>query len=425
MSFPTGVEIHNGKIRITFSYRGTRCRETLKGWVVSNQNIKKAGNLRARIVSEIQLGTFDYKTAFPESKAAKKFQSVQYITHFGDLASTWFDNHKIELSPNTARSYGSAIKMLNRLVGSDTAISTITNNDILTWRKELLFGETNYETHRRSNKEGRAVRTVDHYLAVLKQILEFAFNNKFIKERPHDGVKRLQRTKTKPDPLLKHEFQQLINAAPEKQKNLWQLAVYTGIRPGELCALAWEDINLSKGEMYISRNLTQEGIFGPPKTKAGQRTIKLLEPALNALKAQIKLTGHFPKVPITIQHREFGRSETQNLHFVFMPRPLRGKQIAHYSVSSINSIWNVAVRRANIRRRRPYQTRHTFACWLLSAGANPAFIATQMGHENAQMVYTVYSAWIHALDGDQIAFLNKRIDEYNTAPIVPLKVKSV
>lgn len=49
---------------------------------------------------------------------------------------------------------------------------------------------------------------------------------------------------------------------------------------------------------------------------------------------------------MTIQHREFGRSEIQNLHFIFMPRALRGKQIAHYSVNSINSIWNVAVRRA-------------------------------------------------------------------------------
>jgi len=48
-----------------------------------------------------------------------------------------------------------------------------------------------------------------------------------------------------------------------------------------------------------------------------------------------------------------------------------------------------------------------------------------MGHENAQMVYTVYSAWIDALDGAPIAFLNKHIDEYNTAPIVPVKVKSV
>lgn len=96
-----------------------------------------------------------------------------------------------------------------------------------------------------------------------------------------------------------------------------------------------------------------------------------------------------------------------------------GKQIARYSVSSINSIWNVAVRGANIRRRRPYQTCHTFGCWMLSAGANPAFIATQMGHENAQRVYTVYSAWISALDGDQIEFLNQRISGYSHAPTCP------
>lgn len=140
---------------------------------------------------------------------------------------------------------------------------------------------------------GRAVRTVDYYLAILRQILEFAYKNKFIKDKPYEGVKRLQNSKPKPAPLLKHEFQQLIASSPAKQKNMWQLAVYTGIRLAELCALAWEDIDLNKGEIHISRNLIQHGSFGPPKTNAGYRTIKLLEPALNALIAQKKL----PVVP--------------------------------------------------------------------------------------------------------------------------------
>lgn len=59
---------------------------------------------------------------------------------------------------------------------------------------------------------------------------------------------------------------------------------------------------------------------------------------------------------------------------------------------------------------------------MLSAGPNPAFIANQMGHENAEMVYTVYSAWINALDGDQIAFLNQHIGGYNSVPLVPPEV---
>jgi len=48
-----------------------------------------------------------------------------------------------------------------------------------------------------------------------------------------------------------------------------------------------------------------------------------------------------------------------------------------------------------------------------------------MGHKNAQRVDYIDFAWIHALDGDRIALLNQRVDEYNPALIAPLKVKSV
>ncbi|MGP1299558.1 tyrosine-type recombinase/integrase [Serratia sp. CY29653] len=103
------------------------------------------------------------------------------------------------------------------------------------------------------------------------------------------------------------------------------------------------------------------------------------------------------------------RTETQRVHFVFMPRMRKGEQKPYYSVSSIGHRWNAAVKRAGIRRRNPYHTRHTFACWLLSAGANPSFIASQMGHENAQMVYEVYAAWIEELNGDQVLMLNSKL----------------
>lgn len=41
-----------------------------------------------------------------------------------------------------------------------------------------------------------------------------------------------------------------------------------------------------KGTAHIQRNLNALGMFGPPKTEAGNRVITLLEPALEALKAQ-------------------------------------------------------------------------------------------------------------------------------------------
>lgn len=101
MKYPTGVEIHNGKIRITFTYRGVRCREILRGWVTSNGNIKKAGNLRALIMSEIQMGTFDYGDRFPESKAINKFTTTQKIKTFKELSALYLSSKKYEVTAAT------------------------------------------------------------------------------------------------------------------------------------------------------------------------------------------------------------------------------------------------------------------------------------------------------------------------------------
>lgn len=49
------------------------------------------------------------------------------------------------------------------------------------------------------------------------------------------------------------------------------------------------------------------------------------------------------------------------------------------------------------------------ANWMLSAGADPAFIASQMGCENAKMVYEVYSTWIVGMNADQVGMLNERL----------------
>ncbi|ELF2039524.1 site-specific integrase, partial [Escherichia coli] len=204
-------------------------------------------------------------------------------------------------------------------------------------------------------------------------------------------------------------FNALMESEKGQSQNLWKFAVYSGLRHGELAALAWEDVDFEKGIVNVRRNLTILDMFGPPKTNAGIRTVTLLRPAIEALKEQYKLTGHHRKSEITFYHREYGRTEKQKLHFVFMPRVCNGKQKPYYSVSSLGARWNAAVKRAGIRRRNPYHTRHTFACWLLTAGANPAFIASQMGHETAQMVYEIYGMWIDDMNDEQVAMLNARL----------------
>jgi integrase len=116
-----------------------------------------------------------------------------------------------------------------------------------------------------------------------------------------------------------------------------------------------------------------------PKTRRGTRDVKLLPPALEALTAQ--------KV-----HSFLAGG------IVFF-NPLHGK--AWEGDQAIrNSAWAPAIKRSGVRYRNPYQTRHTYASMMLSAGESPIWVAQQMGHSDVTMIFRNYGRWIEAKDAD-------------------------
>ncbi len=50
--------------------------------------------------------------------------------------------------------------------------------------------------------------------------------------------------------------------------------------------------------------------------------------------------------------------------------------------------------RSGVDYRNPYQVRHTYASTLLTAGANPWYVAAQLGHEDVEMVFRTYGKFI-------------------------------
>lgn len=264
------------------------------------------------------------------------------------------------------------------------------------------------------------MNTVNDYISLTCQILRFAHRSRFITDKQFEHITKLHKDRKKPDPLQRDEYATMMLALTGQDKNMWQFAIGAGPRHGEIAALSWDDVDLDAGKVHIQRNLTGQGDFVPPKTKAGDRIITLLAPALDALRAQYALTGHLPETEIVQHFREYGKTEVQRKRFVFLPRLGTKNPGYYFSTQSITDRWDASVKKAGIRRRTPYQSRHTYACWSLAAGANPSFIASQLGHEDAEMVYRVYSAWIKEFDGEQVELLNERL---GFAPSMPLKTK--
>ena len=60
----------------------------------------------------------------------------------------------------------------------------------------------------------------------------------------------------------------------------------------------------------------------------------------------------------------------------------------------MNRVWYPALKRAGIRERNPYQTRHTFVTLALSAGEAIGWVSKQMGHSNTKMIIEHYYRFI-------------------------------
>ncbi|MEE9451135.1 MAG: site-specific integrase, partial [Gammaproteobacteria bacterium] len=151
-----------------------------------------------------------------------------------------------------------------------------------------------------------------------------------------------------------------------------KFAFYSGLRTSELIGLCWDDIDWVNGLVHVCRAVVCQQVKGP-KTKAGERDVLLLVPALEALKAQKQHT-------FLVGKRVFHNPRT-NLPWI------SDKQIREQA-------WRPLLRNAGVRYRYPYQTRHTYASTMLSAGENMLWVSNQMGHVDVEMVMKKYGKWI-------------------------------
>lgn len=421
IKYPTGVENHGGKLRLWFIYKGVRVREAL-GVFDTPKNRKVAGELRASICFTIKTGTFDYAEQFPNSQNLAKFGKARKDMKLSELSTNWLSLKEMDLTVNALSRYKSYIFVTTSILGQDRLLSSITQEDVLSMRKELLTGYQLLGHHQlgRSMKKGRSVPTVNVYVSCLGAMIGFAFQNGYLDKDPMIGISPLKKSRPEPDPLSKDEYHRLIMAAPSEQmKNIWILAINTGMRHGEICALSWEDIDTDNWTINVKRNMAVINHFTPPKTESGNREIKLTCPAIEALKRQMAMTRLGERHLITVHLREYAKKREDQCTFVFCPKisARNGKGGHWYSPGSIGTAWNTMLKKAGIKHRKAYESRHTFACWALSAGANPNFVANQMGHASAQMIYNVYGKWMTENNLDQIAILNAGFS--GNAPLMP------
>lgn len=366
--------ITSTSILVDFTYRGVRCQERLK-LAPTASNMKFAANMRAQMLSEIARGTFDYAKYFPNSKKVRMLAKAPGAAVSIEAALTqWLRGMKSQLEHTTFHDYELAIDRVWVPTFGHLRLPELTRALLKEWVSEQTCG----------------LKRISNLLLPLRGTFNLAFDDEQIESNPFTGwvPKKVAPPKEDDDvdPFDQHEMAAILGACDGQVRNLFQFAFWTGLRTSELIALRWEDVDLRNGMLSVRRAMVRKQIKAP-KTKAGRRTVTLLRPALDALLAQ--------------------RQYTQ----------LLGQEIFHNPRTSEawvgdgairKTAWSPALVRAEVRYRYPYQTRHTFASTLLSAGENPVWVATMMGHKDWAMIIKVYGRWIPSVApdaGNKVALL--------------------
>jgi integrase len=229
--------------------------------------------------------------------------------------------------------------------------------------------------------------------ALLSRLLERAMRNKLRADNPVLDVRAGRGKKAEVDPLSFAEVRRLFEvglAGDEESRRLYTVKIFTGLRTSELLGLQWDDVDLKAAAPVASirRSVTKaDGVHGV-KTEGSERTIDLRPQVVAALKAQ--------------------RAASQLRSDYVFPSAVGGPRDRDNLAARV---WRPALKRASLRMRKEYQTRHTFATLALGAGESISWVSSQLGHVSTGMVVKHYNRFIPNLTRRDGSALDKAAAE--------------
>ncbi len=220
--------------------------------------------------------------------------------------------------------------------------------------------------------EGLASNTIKSALLPLRVIYRFAIRYERCANNPTQNLS-IGSTETPRDRIADpQEAANLISVLPEpRDRALWATAVYAGLRRGELLALRAENIDFKRRTIRVTESCDASSRqFTTPKTKAGVRTVPVPSVLLEYLLAV--------RIPAGLI---FGRTPQE-------PEPgtsLRRRARAAWKTAGLEPIGL-------------HECRHTYASYMIAAGANAKTLSTYMGHANIAITLDRYG---HLFPGNE------------------------
>lgn len=146
------------------------------------------------------------------------------------------------------------------------------------------------------------------------------------------------------------------------------IAAVCGLRKGEIAALTWKDIDAENGVIRVRHGIDQIDRLGPPKTKAGVRTVPL----------------PWQVAQVIEDYRPYVVEDARGLIF----RTVTGRKLVDVG---FYKIWYRRLSQAGLRVRNFHALRHFAGSAWLAAGLSLPEVSRLMGHSNTAITAEIYA----------------------------------
>lgn len=275
------------------------------------------------------------------------------------------------VEPSTIKGYKSEVRQMCRYIGAER-LASLDIPKVNAWMSKM-------------SAEGYAPKTISKCFRLLKQALNHAVAQNIITKNPCNFCKPPKRIKTPINALSREERSRLLDAARRAQPSsalavAIELALTTGMRRGEICALRWDDFDEEKHTISVTHALGNgEGGFylKEPKTPDSIRTIPLTRHTYNLLlgmKDDAKWMLGKLKIPFT---NAYILGTLEEASRPYNPTQLGKDFGAFCEMNNFDCTF--------------HDLRHTFATFMIGQGVDVRTVSSYLGHSSVSMTLNIYA----------------------------------
>ena len=293
----------------------------------------------------------------------------------------WIDVYKKKsVRPNTLREYTHIYnKSISPYIGNYN-INSITKSVI---QNLILKADDSGYGYERQNK----------IKIILSDMFSKAIDDEFLVKNPAKSVRIYGKKKISAKALSKDEQEIFFECcAGTFYDNLFNIAVNTGLRPGELFALTEKDINLEEGYIDVNKTLVYQKYLDddckvfhvePPKTCQSYRKVPINSLCRKYIERQISQKN-------VIENKR-PKEKNDYLFTTKFNTPLNS-QIYSDAIKAVIDMINVSKScDEEMEYFSGHTFRHTFATRCFEAGVSPKVVQSYLGHATLQMTMDLYT----------------------------------